>query len=364
LRKKNLFSFLLLPFSWIYGLVIFIRNKCFDLGILKAEEFNIPIISVGNITVGGTGKTPHIEYLVRLLKDDFKLGVLSRGYKRNTKGFILADENSNADMIGDEPFQIKRKFPGIEVAVDTDRCNGIKKILETCKDIRVILLDDAYQHRYVKPGLSILLIDFNRPLNEDYLLPFGRLRETASGRKRADIIIISKSPEKININEQKNIVENLKINSLQDFYFTKVIQKELVPVFRGIKNPDFTHLLASNPSALLVSGIANPKELKRFAINLTPKITEMFFPDHHVFTKKDISNIIRVFENLEGEGKILLTTEKDAARLQKYSDLPEDLKAHMFYIPIYIEFLNDDVEKFNKQIITYVNENKRNSFLH
>jgi tetraacyldisaccharide 4'-kinase len=364
LRKKNLFTFLLLPFSWIYGAIIFVRNKCFDLGIFKVEVFNFPIISVGNITVGGTGKTPHIEYLVKLLKDDFKVGVLSRGYKRNSKGFILADENSDAELIGDEPFQIKRKFPGIVVAVDTDRRNGIKKILELDKNISLILLDDAFQHRYVKPGLSLLLIDYNHPITDDYLLPFGRLRETASGRKRADIIIISKSPEKINENEQKSIIESLNINSFQSVYFTKVIQKELIPVFRGIKNTDFTQQLESRPSVLLVSGIANPLELKRFALNLSPKITEKFYPDHHVFTEKDVSNIILAFKNLKGDEKILITTEKDAARFQKYSELPEDLKAHMFYIPIFIELLNDDEEKFNKQIITYVNENKRNSFLH
>jgi tetraacyldisaccharide 4'-kinase len=364
MRKKNLFTFFLLPFSWIYGIIISVRNKCFDLGIFKSEEFDIPVISVGNITVGGTGKTPHIEYLVRLLKDGFKVGVLSRGYKRKTKGFILADENSDAEMIGDEPFQVKRKFPGILVAVDADRSNGIKKILEAHKDIDVILLDDAFQHRYVKPGLSLLLIDFNRPVTEDYLLPSGSLRETASGRKRADIIIISKSPEKISENEQKTIINSLNINSLQSFYFTKVIQKEPVPVFGGIKIPDFIQLFASKPSVLLVSGIANPRDLKRFALNISPKITEKYFPDHHIFTNKDVSNIIRAFTNLEGERKILITTEKDAARFQKYSDLPEEIKIHMFYIPISIAFLNEEEEKFNNQIITYVNENKRNSFLH
>jgi tetraacyldisaccharide 4'-kinase len=364
LRKKNILSFLLLPFSWIYGLIVFLRNKCFDWDILREEEFNIPIISVGNITVGGTGKTPHIEYLIRLLKNDFKVATLSRGYKRKTKGFILADEFSGSEIIGDEPCQIKRKFPEIQVAVDADRRNGVRRILNSGEKIDVILMDDAFQNRYVKPGLSILLIDYNRPITEDFLLPFGRLREPASSRRRADMILVSKSPEKLKPIEGRLIVKDLHLKNLQYLYFTSIIPNDLNPVFREIPKPDISIIKDSKPTVILVSGIANPKDLKRFARNISPKIKEFQFPDHHEFTNKDISGIIHAMEMTDGEEKILITTEKDAVRLQKYSDLRENLKSRMFYIPISIEFLNDDAENFNKQIISYVRDNKRNSILH
>jgi tetraacyldisaccharide 4'-kinase len=343
---------------------VFVRNKCFDLGILKEEVFNIPIISVGNITVGGTGKTPHIEYLIRLLKDEFKVATISRGYKRRSKGFILADDFSDAVTIGDEPCQIKRKFPEIMVAVDADRRNGIKKILSSGIDIDVILLDDGFQHRYVKPGLSILLIDYNRPITQDFLLPAGRLREPASGRKRADVILVSKSPGKLKAIERSIIVKDLYIKTYQYLYFTIVFQNELIPVFRDIVCQEISELKVSRPSVLLVSGIANPLDLKRFAMNISPKIKELQFPDHHEFTNKDISGIIREFDAMEGEDKILITTEKDMVRLQKYSDLPEKLRSRMFYVPISIEFLNDDADNFNNQILNYVRKNKRNSILH
>ncbi len=340
----------------------------FELKILEEQKFDVPIISIGNITVGGTGKTPHIEYLASetphieylasVLQNDFNVAVLSRGYKRKTKGFILADDSSDAEMIGDEPCQIKNKFPGILVAVDSDRRNGIKKIQHLRKDINVILLDDAFQHRFVKPGLSILLIDYNRPISEDYLLPSGRLREPASGIKRADIVIISKSPEKLKPEEQSDFVNSLALNKSQRLFFSEISQNGLLPVFKdSLPEKIPTH---SNPdlSILLVSGIANPRDLKRFAVKISPKIIELQFPDHHEFTSKDISKILMKFESLEGAIKILITTEKDAMRLQKYSDLPEILKNSMFYIPISVKFLNDEGDIFNNLIISYVRNHK------
>lgn len=364
LTKKSILSYLLLPFSGLYWIIVFLRNKSFDLGILREESFNVPLISIGNITVGGTGKTPHTEYLVNLLKNEFKVAVLSRGYKRKTKGFILADEFSDAETIGDEPCQIKRKFPEIIVAVDENRRDGIRKILEYSKDIGVVLLDDAFQHRYVKPGLSVLLIDYNRPISDDYLLPFGRLREPASGKKRANMILVTKSPENLKPIERRIIVRNMRLNNLQYLYFTTVKQKGLLPVFKNIETGDVSNLPLLKPSVLLVSGIANPQALLQFASTLSREITEMHFPDHHDFTDMDLSAIRSEFENIPKSEKILITTEKDAVRLQKFSDLPADFKAIMFYIPIAIEFLNDDAENFNIQILNYVRNNKRNSILH
>jgi len=358
LTKKNLLFYLLLPFSLIYGIAVFFRNLLFDLEILKEQKYDIPIISIGNITVGGTGKTPHIEYLVNILQNDFNVAVLSRGYKRKTKGFFLADDLSNAEMIGDEPCQIKKKFPGIVVAVDSNRRNGIKNILTLRKDTGVILLDDAFQHRYVKPGLSMLLIDFSQPVSEDYLLPSGRLRESASGIKRADMIIISKSPEKLEPEKQTAFTKSLVLNKFQKLFFSAISQNNLLPVFKDTFSGNFSKLHNPDLSILLISGIANPKDLKRFAVKISSKITELQFPDHHDFTRKDIFRIKQSFETLDGAEKILITTEKDAMRLQKYSDLPEILKNSMFYIPISVKFLNDEGDIFNNLIISYVKNNK------
>ncbi len=343
---------------------MFLRNKLFDIGILSQEEFDIPVICVGNITVGGTGKTPHIEYLVRLLKNDYKVATLSRGYKRKTKGFILADEFSDAEMIGDEPCQLKTKFPEIEVAVDSDRRNGIKNLVNSGKEIDVILLDDAFQHRYVKPGFSVLLIDYNRPVTKDHLLPFGRLREPASAKKRSNLILISKSPIELTAIDRRIMVKELELADLQYLYFTTMRPGELLPVFRKEKSPVIPEILSPKPDILLVSGIADPRELKRFAGNISSKIKELQFPDHHDYTDKDIMLIRQEFEKLDGQEKILVTTEKDAVRLQKYSELPENFKNRMFYIPIMVEFLNDDEENFNNHLLSYVRNNKRNSILH
>lgn len=357
MKKKNILSFLLLPLSWIYGSVVFIRNKLFDFGILPETGFKIPVISVGNITVGGTGKTPHIEYLIRILREDYKIAVLSRGYKRKSEGFILADENSDAGLIGDEPLQIKMKFPETIVAVDANRRNGITNLIALDKKIDVILLDDAFQHRYIKPGLSILLVDYNRPLRDDFILPSGSLRESASGRKRADLILVSGSPGNITPEVQKKFSNELIVNKSQQIYFSKVSPGEPVLVFRDLKNTA-EEALPSEPSILLVSGIANPARLKQFAMKISKNITELQFSDHHLFSKNDIRKIIRAFDEMKGKEKILITTEKDAVRLQKYSDLPGNLKSRMFYIPICIEFINRDEENFNKQIISYVSNNK------
>lgn len=323
--------------------------------------FDIPVISVGNISVGGTGKTPHVEYLISLLKDNFRVAVLSRGYKRKSKGFVPAGDPPDPDMIGDEPCQMKRKFPEVTVAVDEDRRNGIRRLLESEKNIDVILLDDAFQHRYVKPGLSVLLIDYNHPLSGDFLLPAGRLREPPAAKKRADIILITKSPEKISPAVREKISRDLNIKDYQKLCFTTVVQEKLLPVFNHPN--DSNNPIVPNPGIILVSGIANPAGLRNFAENLSTDITEMRFPDHHGYSNKDVARIVHLSEKPEHLGKILVTSEKDAVRLQKYSELPTGIKKRMFYIPIYVEFLDDDGNGFNKQVLNYVKENKRNSKL-
>ena len=231
LPVRNCYDILLYPFSLVYGLIVWLRNTLFDLQIIRSAEFPIPVISVGNITVGGTGKTPHTEYLVDLLKEEFRVATLSRGYRRKTRSFILAGADPDVWEIGDEPVQIKNKYPETEVAVDRKRVNGIRQLLKRIPDLDVILLDDGYQHRYVKPGLSILLIDFNRPIWSDHLLPAGRLREPAYEKRRANIILITKCPDRLKPIERRIIVKDLKLYPFQHLYFTKLTYGQPVPVF-------------------------------------------------------------------------------------------------------------------------------------
>ena len=230
----------LTPLSWIYGLAVGVRNKLFDFGILKQKAFDLPVISVGNITVGGSGKTPHVEYLIELLKDKVKTAVLSRGYKRHTKGYILADNNSTTEDIGDEPFQMKRKFDNIYVAVDSKRRHGIERLISDndTKDTDVVLLDDAFQHRYVKPGINILLVDYHRLIIYDNLLPAGRLREPMSGKKRADMVIITKCPKDLKPMEFRVLTKAMDLFPYQDLYFTTIDYIRLKKVFGNNEGED------------------------------------------------------------------------------------------------------------------------------
>jgi tetraacyldisaccharide 4'-kinase len=363
--SKNNLRIFLYPFSLLYGLVIHTRNLLYDYNIMKSQEFPIPIISVGNITAGGTGKTPHVEYLVRLLKDEFKLAVLSRGYKRKTRHFILADQDSWVQDIGDEPLQIKLKFPDVQVAVDRKRVNGVKQLMKKLPDLDVILLDDAFQHRHIKPGLSILLIDFNRPIMKDRLLPTGLLREKASEKRRANIILVTKCPDRLKPIERRLMVKDLGLNDFQHLYFTRLGYREPIPVFRDASTDiSLSAIKAASPTILMVTGIANPRLFKRHLRSISTRIREMTFPDHHHFSQRDINEILHAYDNIQGEDRFIFTTEKDAMRLRKFTNIDLEIKNRLFYIPIDTEFLNDDTENFNNQILKYVKNNKRDSILH
>lgn len=359
---SRLLKIALFPFAMLYGLVVIIRNKLFDLKILKSTEFKVPVITVGNITVGGTGKTPHIEYLIRLLKNDFKIALLSRGYKRKTSDFRVADINSSFEEIGDEPLQVKKKFPEIMVAVDRNRVNGIQKIIDQQPDTDIVLLDDGYQHRWVTPGISILLVDYNRPIFSDSFLPLGELREPASEKRRANIIIITKFPDNISAIDKRLFLNKIDVQSHQKVYFTKFKYGELLPVFgtsESVKGTGNKEILAS---VLLVTGIAQPGILideiqKQFNIENTIK-----FPDHYNFTQEDIEKINAEFEKIETENKIIITTEKDAVRLRSFENIVAN-PAAWFYIPVEIEFLPGDDENFKRYILHYVKNNHRNSIL-
>lgn len=354
-----MFRLLLYPIAIIYGIIIYIRNKMFDFGVLSTYEFDIPVISVGNITVGGTGKTPHIEYLVGLLHGNFKIATLSRGYKRKTRGFLLANENSKCADIGDEPKQIKHKFSSIAVAVMADRVKGINTLCDKFPTLEVVLLDDAFQHRYVKPGLSILLLDYNRPVNEDHYLPYGRLRESMYQMKRANIVIVTKTPEDLKPIEKRIIYKNLKLFPYQNLYFTTIEygkltsvlsnEKETIPISEGTKQFD---------SVLLVTGIANASLLKEYVSERTEKLVHLNYADHHKYTAKEIKKISEVYMKMQGERKIVITTEKDAMRLIE-NKIEEKLAKRLYYLPMKIKFVHNDADEFNKQIIGYVKKNKR-----
>jgi tetraacyldisaccharide 4'-kinase len=362
---RNNLSFLLYPFSLLYGLASVVRNMMYDYNVIKSHEFPIPVISVGNITVGGTGKTPHVEFLVELLKDEFTVAVLSRGYKRKTRHFILADPYSGVEEIGDEPVQIKHKFPDVHVAVDHKRVNGVKQLITRIPELDVVLLDDAYQHRRIKPGLSILLVDFNRPITKDRLLPSGRLREKASEKRRANIILVTKCTNRLKPIEQRLIVKDLTLFDFQHLYFTRFRYREPVPVFKdaGAKI-SLSEIKACSPAILMITGIANPRLFKRHLRSISTRIREMVFPDHHGFSQRDISHILHAYNDMEGKNRFIFTTEKDATRLRKFVNIDADIKSRMFYVPIEVEFLNEDTENFNNQILKYVKNNRRDSILY
>src|SRR6056297_2791239 len=331
--QVTILSLVLYPITLLYGLVIRVRNQLFDWEILPSREFDLPVISVGNITVGGTGKTPHVEYLVELLKPEFKIAALSRGYKRKTRSFRIATPESGVEEIGDEPRQMKQKYPDITVAVDRKRVHGIEQLIELPEQVDVVLLDDAFQHRYVKPGISILLIDYNRMITEDTFLPAGRLREAVSGKKRADIILITKSPMKMKPMEMRNIVKQLDLDLHQHLFFTTIEYGKLIPVYNdgnvetGISGRD------KKTTLLIVSGIANPRPIRRFARTISTSLHELKFPDHHAYTMNDLEKIKARYLTLNHPDAIILTTEKDAIRLQEL-EAHEQLKKSMFYIPI------------------------------
>jgi len=350
---------LLFPFSILYGFIVSVRNYLFDINILKSKEFDIPIISVGNITVGGTGKTPHVEYLISILKSEFKLAILSRGYKRKTKGFYIANSASKANEIGDEPAQINNKFEEVVVAVDEKRVNGISKLSE--KNIDVIILDDAYQHRYVKPGLSILLIDYNRPIHKDIILPAGNLRESKKGQTRADIIIVTKVPNNFKPIDIGLFSDKIKPNYNQKIFFTGFKYGYFKPVFfKNMQIPDDFVFNSNIYTILIVTAIAYPKPLIEYLKKYSKDINNINFIDHSDYDSKRINKIFNIFENITNNKKIIITTEKDTVKIKENSNFNNILKQNMFYIPIEIDFIKGKNE-FDNQIINYVKKNKRNN---
>ncbi|WP_314314523.1 tetraacyldisaccharide 4'-kinase [Hoylesella marshii] len=350
------------PISWLYGLGVRFRNQLFEWGVLKSRSFDVPVIAVGNITVGGTGKTPHVEYLVKLLKKEAQVAVLSRGYKRKSRGYLLADADTRMQDIGDEPYQMHKKFENVYVAVDRNRCAGIEHLItdEATKDTDVVLLDDAFQHRYVKPGLNILLVDYHRLIIYDRLLPAGQLREPKEGKLRADIVIVTKCPASLKPMEFRVLMKTLELYAYQDLYFTTLTYGRMKTLFGNEEKA--LEDLGKKTHVLLLTGIASPKQL---TIDLEPHcgdIVQMAFPDHHRFTKRDVERINERFAAMPSP-KIIITTEKDATRLSGLDGWSEEAKEALFVLPVEIKFMLEQEKKFNHKIISYVRKNSRNSIL-
>lgn len=348
---------LLTPLSWLYGAVAGVRNWMFESKILSSVEYDIPVICVGNLTVGGTGKTPHVEYIVSNLQSDYKVAVLSRGYKRKTKGFVLANANSTPASIGDEPYQIYKKFLGkVYVAACESRRKGIEELLKIYPDLDLIVLDDAFQHRWVKPKVSILLTDYSRPFYKDKLLPLGRLRESPRQVNRADMVIVTKCPDNMQPIGYRIASKDLDLMKFQKLFFSRYEYDELHPVFAD-DSPYSVDLyeLTSNDSAMLLTGIAHPRYFVRYFRQYPFKAKVVHYPDHHDFSKKDIQDIEKKFKEMPGRRKIIVTTEKDAVRLMHNPYFPKALKPFTFFLPVKVKMVrgvddHDLIEELKLQI--------------
>lgn len=334
--KDKIITYLLTPLSWIYGGVTWVRNKLFDTGIFREAQFDIPILCIGNITVGGTGKTPHVEYVANALGSDYRIAVLSRGYKRKTKGFVLANSKSTPEQIGDEPMQIYQKLGSfVKVAVCENRREGISELMRNFPDLDLIILDDAFQHRWVRPKVSVLLTDYSRPFYHDKMLPLGRLRESAHAATRADVVIVTKCPEEMTPLQYRLIRKELDLMAFQKCFFSRYRYGQLQPVFPDeAKYAVSLGALTARDSVLLLTGIAHPRYFVRHFKQYPFAVKVDHFPDHHDFTRKDIAEIKARFKRLKGERKIIVTTEKDAVRLSYNPYFPRELKPFIFYIPV------------------------------
>lgn len=357
-------KWLLAIFVPIYGFVVWLRNKLFDWGAFKQKEFDIPVISVGNITVGGTGKTPLIEFLINSLAGDYRIAVLSRGYKRKSKGFVIASNNSTAADIGDEPYQIFKKFPHVTVAVDSNRCRGIEMLMAIEPKIDVVLLDDAFQHRYVMPLISVLLTDYNRLFFDDSLLPLGRLREFPSARYRANIIIVTKCPDDLKPIDKRILIKKMNLYPYQRLFFSTLGYDDMIKFpdsGKGAPDKLSAWNLGINPRILAVSGIANPKHFDSYLRSICKNTSTLHFGDHHDFDKQDIKTIENKFLQMKAKSpgaSYIVVTEKDAARLAGMK-LPKSIRNDIYVLPVKTVFTESDSEALSKYIKYTIFSNRR-----
>ena len=358
----------LLPLSWIYSGIMSLRNWAFDKGYLKETSFEdkVAIIGVGNLCAGGAGKTPHIEYLIRLLQREGigPIAVLSRGYKRQTAGFVLAKQGMSALSLGDESFQLFRKFPDVLVCVDEKRVRGVKKLLELENPPKVILLDDCFQHRYIKPGLNICLSSYHRILYEDHVIPAGLLREKQEGLERADIVIVTKCPKALRDEEESDILCHMPTTSSQPIFYS------------GYRYGNIYNLATEQPTevdprreVLIVTGVADPTVMVNYVEKHFRLLDHMVYSDHHRFSYDDVRDMRKRLDNVNrdgfctnssGEKPIIITTEKDASRLMDMKSIKEDFKERVFYLPTEVFFLKNHEELFNQKVLDYVRKDRTN----
>ena len=344
--QSTLVKILLAPFSLLYGIGVSIRNGLYNRGLLKGVEFNVPVISVGNLSVGGAGKSPHIEYLIRLLKDYIDVATLSRGYRRKTKGFLTVHTGMTAEQVGDEPLQFKRKFPDIRVTVSESRTFAIPKIMMDNPDTKAVLLDDAFQHRSVKPGLNILLTEYSRPFTKDFLLPSGRLREWRSAYERADTIIVTKCPLSITEEDKTRMIEDINPLSHQKIYFSYYGYQQ--PYF--ILNPLYKLSLNKDMDVLLISAIARTDYLVSYLEEQVNSVRVREYEDHHYFTKYDVGQLKADFDRMESDKKVIITTEKDAMRLELHRPYIIQNRMPIWAIPVEVKFHFDEGPLFDEDI--------------
>jgi len=350
------FQFFLYPLSLLYGVIMMVRNLFYDLRIFNSVSFAVPVISIGNLSMGGTGKTPFTELLIRLLQENFFMAVLSRGYKRESKGFLLISKRSNVKYTGDEPLQLVKKFDLIKVALDEKRARGIRLLMEKYPELNVILMDDAFQHRSVRPGFSILLTDYYNLYSEDHVFPSGTLREFRSGAKRADVIVVTKTPRIFSPISKRRLIGDLRPDPHQHILFSYIRYSDPRPVS---ERSDFHQLPPKITTILLVTGIANDGPLREHLERMCTELIPLKFRDHHAFTQKDLEMISCRFRDIHTQKKVIITTEKDAMRLRtpELADYINSLP--FYYIPMEMDFHGDDRETFEKLIFQHVAKNKR-----
>lgn len=347
LRPLTFFRFLLFPFSLLYGFIVIIRNYLYNKNIIGSVSFDLPVIGIGNLSVGGTGKTPMAEYLITLLQTKYKLATLSRGYKRKTKGYLLANAETTSLEIGDEPMQFHQKFPDVAVAVGEERMLAIPKLLQDRPETNVIILDDSFQHRSVKPGFTILLSLYENLYTRDFFLPAGNLRDERSSYKRADVIVVTKCPSSISVEKKKSLTKELAPLQNQQVFFTTT--EYGIPYHIVTKQK---RIITLQNEVLLVCGIASPRSLKQYISQRSGLFHQLSFSDHHTFTADDLKKISAKFNDINASQKMIITTEKDAVKLTGFK--AELMNLPVFVLPVQHRFLFNDGTQFNNIINTFI----------
>ena len=346
------------PLALMYGLIVSVRHKLFDLRVLRSEEFDIPVVCVGNLTVGGTGKTPVTEFLVEHLSASYRVAVLSRGYRRRTKGFVESTLHSSVRQIGDEPKQMKLKYPDVPMAVCEKRVEGIRRLRELHPEIELVILDDAFQHRYVEAWVNILLMDYNNPIYRDHLLPWGTLRDVRSQIDRANFVLVTKCPDDLNPLDMRIVSNSLGLYPYQSLYFSKMEQGAVVPLFpdRAVRR------VRRGDPVIVMAGIANPAPLMRAMKREYDVLAELVFNDHHTYRVGDMKRLAELLDAYPGA--VAVTTEKDAVKLTNRRKVPDAVQQRLYYVPIQVSFVGDSQSEFLRQIELYVRTNQKYSVLH